>query len=315
MTTVDALDYSNARPDLDALVAAGIRAVGRYLSPSTRNNPGKHLTASELHDLRERGIRVFLLWETTADAARGGHDAGVRDAKAAQAAAAALDLSTSAIVYYAVDWDASGDDIRKRVAPYFGGIGETSPHTRIGVYGGYDVVAYLMDHGYVELGFQTYAWSGGRWYPGAQLRQIHNGAHIGGAEVDQDEIMAEHFGATDDTGGNTSMADLTPQAIFQTDGTVTNPPSRPDSPLHTPPPPADKANPYITADHALCYILETVLQNNAALRAQNAALVQELDTIKTALADGFAKVLAAVQEPATAEADAIVAALGAKLSA
>lgn len=203
--TIDAVDYSNSRPDLDALVKAGIRAVGRYLSPSTKANPGKHLTPSELVDLRERGLRVYLLWETTADDAKGGHDAGVKAANAAHAAAAALSLATNAVIYYAVDWDATSNEIRKEVAPYFGGIGEASPHVRIGGYGSYAVIAYLMGNAFIEFGFQTYAWSNGQWYAGAQLRQVHNGATIGGATVDEDEIMATYIGAIGEPTGDPTM--------------------------------------------------------------------------------------------------------------
>jgi hypothetical protein len=42
--------------------------------------------------------------------------------------------------------------------------------------------------------FQTYAWSNGKWSPHAQLRQVHNGIHIFGADCDLDKAVAPDFG-------------------------------------------------------------------------------------------------------------------------
>ena len=71
------LDWSVARPPSDkALAAAGVTFACRYLSHS----PAKNLKLLEANHLSSLGIDLVVVWETTANRALAGHDAGVADA-------------------------------------------------------------------------------------------------------------------------------------------------------------------------------------------------------------------------------------------
>lgn len=224
MTGSKALDYSNSRPSIDSLLAAGVTAVGRYLSPDTVNNPAKLLTASEYRDLHAADIAVFLIWETTADWMRGGKAAGASAVRLANHALVdVLGPKASDPIFYAADWDVSEGDLAGPVGMCFAGLNSQAPTELIGVYGGLRVVTWAIDHGQVGYAWQTYAWSGGKWDSRAQLRQVHNGIKVGGQDVDLDEIMAAHYGQVGDS------------LMEWTDDIVPNPGSRADSPAHVPP--------------------------------------------------------------------------------
>jgi hypothetical protein len=67
---------------------------------------------------------------------------------------------------------------------------------RVGVYGGYEVIARQAARGY-EFLWQTYAWSGWpttKWYPKAQLRQYSNDHTVLGVGVDLNQALTPNFG-------------------------------------------------------------------------------------------------------------------------
>src|SRR5262249_50303723 len=51
-----------------------------------------------------------------------------------------------------------------------------------------------FDAGKISFGWQTFAWSAGRWEPRAQLRQVRNGVTIAGGACDIDQSQADDFG-------------------------------------------------------------------------------------------------------------------------
>jgi hypothetical protein len=64
------------------------------------------------------------------------------------------------------------------------------------------VVAAAMDARVCAFGWQTYAWSGGVWYAGAQLRQYLNNQRWDTGLVDYDRATVPAYGQWNTTGGD-----------------------------------------------------------------------------------------------------------------
>ena len=60
---------------------------------------------------------------------------------------------------------------------------------KCGAYGDFDVCKYLLENGYIDQAWQTYAWSGGSFYPGVGFYQFSNSHTSGNASVDYDQII------------------------------------------------------------------------------------------------------------------------------
>jgi hypothetical protein len=170
---------------------AGHRQVGstfacRYLSPE----PWKNCTAAEVSEYRHGGIDLVLVFEDGAQNALRGHDAGQRDAAFALAQATGLGVHEHCAIYMAVDFDTSPDP--SAIDAYFDGC-RVVLGDRCGIYGGMTSVSRQMDRG-VKYGWQTYAWSGGRWDPRAQVQQYSNDHTVAGVGVDYNHATAKDFG-------------------------------------------------------------------------------------------------------------------------
>ncbi|HEX3301942.1 MAG TPA: glycoside hydrolase domain-containing protein [Thermomicrobiales bacterium] len=163
------IDYSRARPTVEKIKSLGCVGAVRYLSDRDLSdgitNP-KDITASEAQTLLDGGLSLALVWETTASRAGAGFDAGVADAKAAEAQADALGYPGTAVIFYVVDHDATVS----AVMPYFDGI-KTVAKRPIGVYGGYDIIHGLIHGLGFPYGWQTRAWSEGEVCSRAHLYQ------------------------------------------------------------------------------------------------------------------------------------------------
>src|SRR5205807_6629149 len=98
-----------------------------------------------------------------------------------------IGMPDSTPIYFAIDFDALGPE----VAPYFEGVRRVLPPVRSGAYAGYRPIKHLFDFGLIAHGWQTYAWSGGRWDPRAKLRQYSNGHTFAGVDCDLDVWLAD----------------------------------------------------------------------------------------------------------------------------
>jgi hypothetical protein len=194
------LDYSGGRPSGAAIYAASYRFVVRYLENGLGG--GRYnLTAAEFADLRANGVAVALVWESQANRAAAGHDAGVADARAALAAADAVGASGWPI-YFAVDFDipdyapAAMSALAKLgpVGDYLAGAASVLGHSRTGVYGGYYAVSRALDAGLASLAWQTEAWSGGQVDPRIHLLQRLGTVVVDGVECDTNEARQASFG-------------------------------------------------------------------------------------------------------------------------
>ena len=184
------VDYAWGRPGVSALRRAGVKFACRYLSHDTT---GKNLTRAEADDLSDAGIWVVVVWESTAKRPLAGRSAGVTDARDAAAQAAACGMPDDRPIYFAADWDASAsqqDDLNA----YLDGAASVIGRDRVGLYAGYGPTKRAFDAGKIAYGWQTYAWSGGRWDARAQLQQYSNDHTINGVGVDYDRAVKSDYG-------------------------------------------------------------------------------------------------------------------------
>lgn len=186
---VEGVDYAWSRPDPAGLYAAGKRFASRYLS---YDRTGKNLTLAEAEQLAAAGIAVVANWEWQTGDAKGGYDVGRKYAQEAVRQAAACGMPAGRPIYFSVDYDPTG--AYAVVAAYFRGIATVLPVEQIGAYGGYGTIDHLLDLGLIRWAWQTYAWSGGRWHPGAHVQQYHNGVLIAGGDLDLNRAVVADFG-------------------------------------------------------------------------------------------------------------------------
>lgn len=188
MTWVKACDLSYDHPNYAELYAAGYRVVLRYLSRTA----GKGLTAAERDAIWSAGLRIRLLYETTATAALGGRTAGRAQATDAEALKKELGAPADFPVIYALDSDFTDTQLAGPVSDFVAGLHDIAGPDSL--YGGYDQLNYFIKHGQMTGAalFQTYAWSGGRWLPidEAPIEQYHNGVSVAGGTVDDCRISS-----------------------------------------------------------------------------------------------------------------------------
>src|SRR5258706_14278809 len=103
--TVQGVDYSYGRPNLDQLWNGGYRFVSRYLSWINPTTVGKVINKAEATALLDHGFKVFLNWEYDARDALGGGSAGSQHATEAVNQAKNLGYPKGATLYFSVDFD------------------------------------------------------------------------------------------------------------------------------------------------------------------------------------------------------------------
>lgn len=176
---------------LHSLRQQGHTFVCRYVS--TTGNP-KNITRVEAAACKELGMKVVLVFETTANRALDGEQAGRLDAFSAerQARAAGVWGLRKPVIFFAVDFDSTPAQW-PLIHSYLKGT-QSVLKGRAGVYGGYRIVKAALDSGVVRFAWQTYAWSGGKWDRRAQLQQYSNGERRAGLSVDLDRAAHTDFG-------------------------------------------------------------------------------------------------------------------------
>jgi hypothetical protein len=185
------LDEAWDRATPQQLLAYGARFVCRYLGEDVT---GKNLTYAEARVLSSFGIGIVSNYEYNPGAAKRGFAEGQRVARLADAQHRACGGPGDRPIYFSVDFDASSADL-PAIGQYFAGIASVIGVQRTGAYGEFQVIKFLFDVGAINWGWQTYAWSNGAWDPRAQLRQVLNGIHVAGHDMDRDEAQVADVGA------------------------------------------------------------------------------------------------------------------------
>lgn len=161
---------------------AGYQFVCRYLSGGFP----KDITAPELQGYLDAGLPVIFVWEVFG--LMPDRNQGIADAQNAQAEldnlAAALnnDAVKTAKVFFAADSATPG-----HVVDYMSGVCAVIGKERAGIYGDYNSCKLAFEHGVTSYGWQTLAWSDGRWEVHTLLRQVRNDIQVGPAQCDLDE--------------------------------------------------------------------------------------------------------------------------------
>jgi hypothetical protein len=303
MTWIEACDYATPHPNPAGLYAAGIRVVLRYAG----SEAWKCITAPERDRIFAANLRIRAMYEDGAQTALKGFAEGVKDAKAARAAWTALGYPADYPIAFAVDFDATPDQLAGPVSEYVTGINSVEG-SRDEEYGGIRTIDFLTAHRLSNGGFQTYAWSAGQWSAHAEIEQYHNGVTIAGGDVDRCRISSDAL----TWGPDMALEDTDVTKIWTAD-VVDN--WRPDA----------KTNPEIQTGHALGYIGADVAALITTVAAQGKTIIAMSNTLTTIAAKGTsvdtATVLAAIQQVGNGESDAVkalqaqVAALQARLAA
>ena len=244
MATSQGVDYmaTQQADKVRALRENGIEFVARYYDNSGGAS-AKCLDAAEVAVLHAAGLQIFTVFETCAGVCAGscsgspcGADyftraQGLADAMAALVAARRAGQPSGSPIYFAIDYDASDDDL-VAITEYFDGVGDTLNRTYpIGVYGSYRVCAYAQEHWpAVAHQWQTYAWSAGRKLDGIDMYQHKNGQELGGVSVDLNEAYVTGWSAADTSSPNAGEEDM--EALQRSGGHLVAPYVRAGTTLH-----------------------------------------------------------------------------------
>lgn len=188
---VPGVDYAWSKPSVAALRGAGEVFVAQYFS----DDPSKNLTPARAHDLLTAGVKIVVVWEYQAAAARGGKAQGQRDATAAEAEAKACGVDGIPI-YAAIDYDAPPGD-QAAIGGYFDGFADVLGDDRgRNAYGGYWPLSRLKAAGKAKRLWGTPAWSGSEWATSGLVPDIMQGAmiNVGGVQCDLDAGLSTDYG-------------------------------------------------------------------------------------------------------------------------
>lgn len=170
----------------------GYTFVGRYAVPE---GSWKALTAEEVQVISDAGLYIVSVFETTADRALGGAEAGSHDGQVAVQTVAGLGQAKGSTIYFAVDFDAQGWQFGD-VEAYLLAAKEIVVQAgyEMGVYGSYSVVETMAGRGVASYFWQTLAWS---------HRQVSSKAQLYQYEIDtiEDGIGVDHNTSNGSAGG------------------------------------------------------------------------------------------------------------------
>lgn len=168
-----------------ALKAAGCSAVFRYVMPQTPYWV-KALRNPEAAELLAAGFPIVSNFESSANRMLGGASAGHDDAVQLVANWKALGAPAGLIGWFSADWDVQASEVPAVLAYLNAAASVLGGKKFVGCYGGLRAVSAAMDAGFG--GWQTVAWSGGKWDPRAVARQIGTKQNVGGVDADVNEI-------------------------------------------------------------------------------------------------------------------------------
>ena len=170
-----------------AIAEAGYSFVGRYLVPPTGSLKWKALTKAECRRITDVGLRILTVWETTADRAKEGAEAGAADATRARKLAAEYGTPAGAAIYFAVDYDARRSDYGAIEAYIRAAKRQMGGEYLVGLYGSYSIVEEMASRGAADCYWQCVAWSYGRVSEHRSVYQALFGQSVAGVAVDINE--------------------------------------------------------------------------------------------------------------------------------
>lgn len=149
---------TNLRASASCLAAAGVKHVARYYRPTA----ARSLTSEEAQALSAAGISIVMIYQATGQSSDFSRQTGQNVANAVfPYARDTVRQPPGTAIFFAVDFDASDEQITNLVIPYFTALNEAnrsqpeSNRYRVGVYGSGQVVQRLRSAGLIEM-----AWLG-----------------------------------------------------------------------------------------------------------------------------------------------------------
>jgi peptidoglycan hydrolase-like protein with peptidoglycan-binding domain len=206
-----------------ALRAAGYTVVGRYLDEDPTSTLNKELQPGELAAIFEGGMRVFPISQYSGRALgdftyQQGYQHGLR----AHERAVHYGFNRGTVIYFAVDFDATDDQITSNVLPYFHGVQAALANQGkwyvAAVYGSRNVCARVTSQAYARYSFvagMSYGFSGNLGFPlpaNWSFNQIREFVFTGGTDsFDLDRNVHRPFSdpgvGPENVGGTTSPID------------------------------------------------------------------------------------------------------------
>lgn len=174
--------------------AVGSTVALRYLGRST----GKVITRAEHQHYQAAGIALVLVFEDAGRPDRSDYAGGKADAEfAVKQATSILGAPPRPLrIRAAADYDPAGHP--ELTDAYYDGWAAVMPRANCGPYGNDQMLARQHARGFGTL-WQTYAWSGGRFFsnPLNSVYQYSNGHTVGGVGVDYNHVYGDDFGQWD----------------------------------------------------------------------------------------------------------------------
>jgi hypothetical protein len=158
---------------------ANLDFVARYYRRPTSHWPS--LSASEAQLLSSAGLDVVAVWEAAStQSSYFTRLSGVDDSTSAYHQAQLIGQPAGSTIYFAVDYDAPGQDIADPITEYFRGVaagfaaaGGDTPDFKVGVYGSGAVCKALITAGLAEYSWLALSrgWSGSRTFTAWNIKQ------------------------------------------------------------------------------------------------------------------------------------------------
>lgn len=201
------VDYAFSRPDPTCLKNNGYSFVLRYVWSGQSPPSAKLLQKAEADRLKAAGLKIVSNFESWENRSLDGYAAGQADARTAVANTVNAGGPANAVIYFSIDFDASSTQLAGPITQYFKGAASIVGLNRVGVYGGYQEVKHIADHGLAKWFWQTYAWSGGQWDSRVHIRQVRNGVTVCGGSLDINEAHSPVIGAWGEGSSTTQLFD------------------------------------------------------------------------------------------------------------
>jgi hypothetical protein len=187
----EGVDYADSRPDPTCLRRSGKEFAARYVG----GRLSKRISKSEADGLIHAGLKIVTVWEGNAGEMTNGRAAGVAAARAARSQSAAAGMPIDRPVYFALDVDPAllSAAERGRVGPFLDGAASVIGRQNVGLYGAFSMIEALCPQT-APWGWQTLAWSHGRWSAKAHIQQYRIEVSMCGGVVDLDRTTRADYG-------------------------------------------------------------------------------------------------------------------------
>lgn len=183
-----------------------VEVVIRYIT-RTAPNGAKHIKLPEVRAIKAAGKKLCIVYEAYGDFAHAGHGGisgldGAADGRYARSIMPKLGAPAGAVVYFAVDHDATQAQMNRNVLPYFQAlqVAFADGEYRVGVYGPGAVCNAVIAAGFAEIGWLSNAkgWKGYAAFKSKAALVQGLPTHIaGGLDIDPNIAQVDDFGQFD----------------------------------------------------------------------------------------------------------------------